>query len=878
MSGSEVGPRAAGAAGGAAVWLATVPEELFRRRFTDAPIPQAFLDPDGVFRAVNPAMSAVIGLPAEDLVGRSAADFTHPEDLGAAHRTLSDLLAGPQPSTSGTWRYVMDNGDVRWGLTSLLLIRDADGGPAYIASFVQDVTGERRAAADASEARDRLYRSEQRFRALIDRSADAALLVDRVGTITYASPALRSVLGYAPDEVLGCDGFAFVHPDDVATTRRHMAGVVEVPGPHRPFMLRLRAADGRYVATEEAVTNSLDDPLIGGLVLNLRDVSDRVAAERALAATERRYRDIVESAEEGIWVTDADGRTSFVNPRVTDMLGLPAADIVGRTAAGFVHPDDRAEVRRRLDTRTADGASRYEIRLLRADGSPVWVLVAARPLLGDGGDRAGTQAMLTDITDRKQMEEELRHSAVHDQLTGLANRALLEDRIELMLRQERRDGLGAVLFVDLDGFKLINDSFGHAAGDELLRVAATRLRSVVRGGDTVARFGGDEFVIVATDLSERDEAVVVARRILDALGLPVEVAGRQTVVTGSIGIAYTPAASAAALLRDADTAMYRAKQRGRGRVEIFEAAAQEAGRRDVGLVGDLRAALSRGRGLAVHYQPILDLTTGRVVGAEALVRWQHPDLGLLRPAQFLRLADRGKLLSRLDRWVFERAATQAAAWRAAGVVPADFVIAVNVCGRDLEDPRMPAVVREVLDRTGLPPSAVTLEVTEGAAAEGSEPALATLAALRADGVSVALDNFGTGASSLVSVKRIPADQIKIDRSFIEGTGRSDEDDAIVASLLQLGHAIGRECVAVGVETEEQLAVLRAGGCRLAQGHLWSGAVPGDGFPGAVRRLAGGWRRPTTKAPGAPERKAVVAIGSVRHCWSGSLSDRLGEVE
>jgi diguanylate cyclase (GGDEF)-like protein len=437
--------------------------------------------------------------------------------------------------------------------------------------------------------------------------------------------------------------------------------------------------------------------------------------------------------------------------------------------------------------------------------------------------------LLANAIDRDRSEQEIRHQALHDPLTGLPNRMLFVDRLGLALAQCERRGTGvAVLFLDLDHFKIVNDSYGHSAGDELLRALAARLVQGLRPGDTVARFGGDEFVVICDDLGDASEAERIAQRMIADMSRPFDIAGADHVVSASIGIALAEGArrDPEDLVREADAAMYRAKERGRGRSELYDELMRARALSRLRIEGELRTALDEGQ-LRLHYQPIVDLTTGGVRGVEALIRWQHPERGLLGPAEFISVAEETGAIIPVGTWVLHAACRQAAAWHAERPDDPPFFIAVNVSSRQIGHPAIVDTVAHVLAETGLDPGALHLEITESVLMDDPVANAATLERLRGLGARIALDDFGTGYSSLAYIRRFPIDVIKIDREFVPDVADNRADAAIVDAVVSMGRGLGASVIAEGVETPAQEASLRALGCTLAQGFLYARPAPAE---------------------------------------------------
>ena len=565
----------------------------------------------------------------------------------------------------------------------------------------------------------------------------------------------------------------------------------------------------------------------------VRDAIDAADRERTLAASletsERRFRSLVQNSSDVFLILDGDGTIAYQSPAVQRVLGYAQNEDWVRGIYDYVHPDDAGFLKGAIgELLEHPGAQRtVEMRIRHADGSWRTAEATGTNMMGEPAVR-GVVVNYRDITERKLLEEQLTHEAFHDPLTGLANRALFIDRVDHALARRAAPGRLAVLFMDLDDFKTINDSLGHAAGDLVLVAVAERLRGCLRPEDTVSRLGGDEFAILLEDadphLSER-----VAERMLETLRLPFEVGGKQVHLAASVGIAFGSAETRSAndVLRNADVAMYTAKSLGKGRAELFEASMHAAVLTRLELKADLERAVERSE-FRLRFQPVFDLRTGSLAAFEALLRWSHPTRGEVFPSEFVPLAEETGLIVPIGRWVLAEACLQARGWLDAGARELD--ISVNLSARQLREPRLVEAVREALAASNLPAERLILELTESSLMQDDE---GRLQALRDLGVRLALDDFGTGYSSLSYLARFPIGILKIDQSFVAQLGGEDEDSALVRSVIQLAAAMNMVTVAEGIERPAQLERVRDLGCDFAQGFLL--ASPMDA--GEARTLA-----------------------------------------
>jgi diguanylate cyclase (GGDEF)-like protein/PAS domain S-box-containing protein len=597
--------------------------------------------------------------------------------------------------------------------------------------------------------------------------------------------------------------------------------------------------------------------LVGRQVLSLlentslaRHLESRVVERTAeLRASEQRFQALVQHSSEAVILVDADGRVEYVSESMTRVFGYSEAHLLGRPLSRILDADPGVRLREGL-AEVAErpyGVLELELALRHHDGHQCTVQFTITNLL-DNPSVGGLVLNTRDISERRTLEDQLVHQAFHDSLTSLANRALFKDRVDHALaRTKRQTPSVAVLFLDLDGFKEVNDSLGHAAGDRLLIQVAERLHSCVRPSDTVARFGGDEFAVLIEDASDDIDVTQVAERVLEGLAKPFEVNGRELHVRGSMGIARmdSDVEGADQLLRNADLAMYRAKAAGRGGFARYDPEMHTELVQRVQLEADLRRALDEGE-LFLHYQPTFDLASGQLVGAEALARWRHPTRGLVPPTEFIPLAEASGLIRPLGAWVLREACRQAAEWqRSSASRDKHLTLNINLSGRQLQFPEVVDDVATALSESGLPPESLVLEMTESVLMDDSETVLDILRRIKQLGARLAIDDFGTGYSSLSYLHRFPVDMLKIDRSFVERLSRTSDNAELARTIVRLGQSLQLVTVAEGVEDSAQFLALRRMGCDVGQGFYFGrpmeseeiGRLLGEDVPAPDRRPA-----------------------------------------
>jgi diguanylate cyclase (GGDEF)-like protein/PAS domain S-box-containing protein len=771
--------------------------------------------PDGTVTYWNPAAETLYGWSRDEATGHPLAEL-----VGTAG---SQQLAGirAQLAAGGSWSGELwvrrRSGEPLPVSVTSTPVRGADGAVDAIISVSADITD--RKAADMAV---------RRLAAIVESSTDAILSKTPGGRITSWNDAAERLYGYSAEEAIGQHVSMVVPLDRIAELDEILAKVARGSTVDRLETVRIRK-DGSEIQVLLSVWPLYDeDGEVVGASTVTHDITDRLLAEQGREAAEVRFQTAFRRSASGMMICDLSMRPTSVNPAVCRMLGRRPEELLGRWWTEFGHAAE-TPLEVAVQVAVAEGRDSYsdERRYIQPSGTELWVQVNVDLARGATGEPLFFMAQLHDITGRKHIEAQLGHSALHDDLTGLPNRALLDDRlIHALAGAERGGSQTGVAFLDLDGFKNVNDALGHPTGDQLLVEVGHRLLASVRPADTVARFGGDEFVLVCEAVSI-DAMVGLAGRVTESLGRPFHVGGRTVSLHASLGITVSRRGStAAALLSEADAAMYHAKELGRGRAAVFDdslrtrAAALLEGERA------LRDAVDRHE-LVAYYQPIVDLRTNIAVGVEALVRWHTPDGRVVLRDDFIPLAESSGLIIRLGEAVLAQATADVARWNAGQPASPPLWVSVNLSAHQLSGPYLGGVVTGILRRTGLPSSLLHLEITETVVMDDITHSLEVLHDLKRLGVHLAIDDFGTGYSSLSYLQQMPFDVLKIDRSFVRALGSAADDASIVNAIVGLAGSLSMGCVAEGVETETQQEALAEMGCQLGQGYLWSRPLPPD---------------------------------------------------
>jgi diguanylate cyclase (GGDEF)-like protein/PAS domain S-box-containing protein len=719
------------------------------------------------------------------------------------------------------YRMVTRSGATKWLWERGQGVWDGQGQLHHLEGFVTDIS-------DRKQVELALQESEVRYRRVVEAQTDFILRSRPDTTITFANDALCEALGLSPEQVVGKRWEEFANPDDLQRQAFKQLALLTPKNP-RCFVENRDVRAGGIIGWTQWLNEGVFDDM--GQLIEIqsvgRDITNLKQIEEALRHSEERLRLVTENMQDLVCLHHLDGHFTYATPSSQTLLGFAASELIGRSPYELIHPDDCDLVRREVHTPALAGKTGravYRIRHKTADY--LWLETLSQPVFNEQNDVTQVQTTSRNVSDRVKMEQQLKYDALHDSLTALPNRDRLMQRLDLALKRSKQHSTFqfAVLFLDLDNFKVVNDSLGHLVGDELLMAVAQQLVQFIRDTDIAARLGGDEFVILIEEIDHIQDAVVIAERILASLRQPFVVADREVVITTSIGIVsgddrYERAID---LLRDADLAMYRAKHSGRAQYAIFDPTMHFRVTQRLHLEQDLRKALERSE-LLLYYQPIVALDTLQVIGFEALVRWQHPQRGLVSPCEFIAIAEETGLIKPLGQWVLATACNQLADWQQQHPHKS-LKMSVNLSVQQLQ-PALISQIEAVLTASQIAPHTLVLELTESMLAQNIEITQDLLAQIKQLGIRLSIDDFGTGYSSLSYLSRLPVDYLKIDRAFVNPDKTNARNQVIAESIMALSDLLGLEAVAEGIETPEQLAWLKQLGCQQGQGYLFSTPVP-----------------------------------------------------
>jgi diguanylate cyclase (GGDEF)-like protein/PAS domain S-box-containing protein len=811
-------------------------EELLRSIVQEVDVGLLLQDASAKIWLSNQTALDLLGLTEDQLLGRTSYDpawnvihedgslfpgSTHPVPQAIATRqAVHHVVMGVyRPATS----------DRVWLLVSAVPQFDEEGNLRFVVCSFIDITKQK-------QVEQALQDREEFLRSVYEGSEEAIFVIDvgEDGEFYYAgtNPVYTRFTGIASDGIEGKTPEQAYSPENAKAARLRYQECVDV---------------GQMIAYEEFMGFQGQDHWWFTRLTPLRDRQFRIyriigastnitelkQAEQALQQSEAWFRLLAENMQDLVCLHSPDGDFLYVSPSCKSVIGMSPEALLGVDPFTLIHPDDRDRVYQEGYLSALEGSLvSMTYRMRKANGEYVWLETLAKPILDEAGNVIQFQTASRDVTERILSQEQLKHDARHDSLTGLANRNLLMERLEFELKRATRypHYTFAVLFLDLDRFKVINDSLGHLAGDELLVMIARKLEALIRPVDLAARLGGDEFVLVLEDVEGVQNVLRVAERVVDGLQIPYILEAREVFTSASVGIvlgtnAYPVASD---LLRDADIAMYRAKANGKARYAIFDPEMHQWAIQQLQMENDLRQAL-KDQALVLHYQPIVSLKTGALTGFEALVRWQHPQKGLILPAKFIPTAEEIGLIHSLGVWAMGEACQQLSAWQQEFDIARSLHISVNLSAKQLREPDFIEQIDRILAETGLEGNRLVLEITESVLIDNAEEITTLMLQLRERSIQLCIDDFGTGYSSLSYLHRLPVNALKVDRSFVSRMGDQGENKEIVETIVTLAEQLGCTAVAEGVETLQQLHQLRAFGCELGQGFLFAKPLPAEGI-------------------------------------------------
>ncbi|MEA5508844.1 PAS domain S-box protein [Crocosphaera sp. UHCC 0190] len=906
-------------------------EKKFRMLFEQASTGMGLANTEGQLINVNQVLCELVGYTSEELLKKRCSDITHPEDREKEARLAQQLLSGKIDSYCLEKRYITKNNRTIYALLQVTLIRDLEGKPLHLLGQTSDIT-------EQTQKDIALQESEERLSRIITTISDGLLVINAQGTVCFMNPAAEDIFGRSQEQLIN-------HPLGLPLGDDQPTEIFIQHPQHQLIIAQMRVADINWQGKK-------------AYLVSLRNITENYQAQQALCQSEEKYRQIVETATEGIWIIDDQNQTTFVNEQMAEMLGYTVEEMMGKSLFDCMDKSEYSIAQQMILQRRQGVGETHDFKFLRQDGREIWTLISTNPLFDAKGNYVGALGMITDITERKrieqalskseqrlegiltsiqdvvwsvnstfseliylnpaaqllfghsleyfyqkvdlwrelvhaedqeliqyhrqvllekgsaefqyrivrpdgqirwlysrsrvvydqegkiiridgldtditekkQAEEQLRYNATHDSLTNLPNRILFMDRLEHALeRQKRRPAFCfAVLFLDLDEFKVVNDSLGHGIGDKLLREIAIRLNKCLRSDDTLARLGGDEFAILLEDIGDVKDAIKIAKRIHQDLTQPFNLEAQDVFINTSIGIALSISEyqAAAEILRDADTAMYRAKADGKACYAIFDQKMHDHAVTRLQLETDLRKAIER-KEFQLYYQPIISLKSGKLTGFEALIRWQHPQRNLVFPGHFIPIAEETGLIIPMGEWILEEACQQLKTWQTQFPEFPDLKVSVNLSSKQLRYTNLIDTLDRILEKTQLESHFLKVEITESLLMENIQAATEILLQIKRRRIEICLDDFGTGYSSLSYLHRFPVNTLKIDRSFVMRMEKNNENSEIIRAIISLAHILDMEIIAEGVETASQLAQLKQLGCEQGQGYFFAKPLPKD---------------------------------------------------
>ena len=788
------------------------------------------LDLDGNYTFVNEVNCRFLGYTKEEMTGMNSRQHMDEETANTLYQTYRELYLTGKPIESLEVASIRKDGTKVVYETSVTLITDSKGKPTGFRGVSRDITSRKR-------MEEQIRESEERYRNIVEQMEDGYFETDLLGKLTFVNDAECRSIGFSREELVGTDSQLFTDTDTFQELSRTFAEVYRTGIPVRAHAFEVTRRNKAKAFHEISVSLIKDsDGKPTGFRGISRDVTERRTMEEAIRQSEERYRTIIEEMEEWYFEADRAGNILFFNDLLAKGLGYFHKDLTGENFRAFVREEDIGTVYQTFHQvyETGEAIRNFPYELVRPDGDTTFTEFSIFPQTDSEDKILGFRGVGRDITERKRAEERIQYLATHDTLTGLPNRLMFNQLLNHAIQgAQRYKRQLAVFFIDLDRFKIINDTLGHEAGDQLLQEIAMRLREALRAVDVIARLGGDEFVILIEEVSEQSQAATVAHNILSTVIKPMMIMGQECRVTASIGISIYPkdAKDEQSLMKTADIAMYAAKEEGKNNYQFYSKGIKSQSIERLLIETNLRQALKR-KELYLHYQAKLDFKSTAITGVEALLRWENPSIGSVTPLQFIPVAEETGLIVPIGRWVLQTACVQNVAWQKEGLPP--ICMAVNLSLRQLMDAGLIEDIKKALAVSGMNPDLLELEITESMVMHNPARMIKVLAKIKEIGVRLAIDDFGTGYSSLSQIKHFPIDTLKVDRSFIRNIPDDSEDKAITDAIIAMGKTLSLTVVAEGVETKEQMDFLKEHACDEMQGYYFSKPILPEQFADLLR--------------------------------------------
>ena len=805
-------------------------EEKYRNILENIEDGYVELDVSGNFIFFNEALCRIQGYPREELIKKTYRDLMDEENTKKMFTRYNKVYTTGESEKEVPYEIITKSGDRRHLETSITPMKDAAGRIFAFRGIVRDRT-------ESRHAEEVLRQNEEKYRAMIETIQDGYFEIDLNGKYTFVNDVICQHLKYSREELIGHSPKLYQSPENLKKNVAAFNKVYETGKPVNSFEMQVTRKDGTIQISEVSISlirNTQGKPI--GFRGISRDITKRKQMEETIRESEERYRTIIEEMEEWYFETDLTGNITFFNDIFANVLGYSQKELTGMNFRDFIKKEDSDSVYRLFNQvyKTGKSTKNFPYKFVRLDGTVTSAEFSIFPKWDKEAKIAGFRGVGHDITERKRAEERIQYLATHDGLTGLPNRVMFSQLLNHAIQAARRyKRQFAVFFIDLDRFKIINDTLGHEAGDQLLQEIATRFRQTLRAVDVIARMGGDEFVILIEEVSDLSQVATVAHKILATAIKPIMIMGEECRVTASIGISSYPkdGEEEQSLLKNADIAMYFAKEEGKNNFQFYSKDIKSQSIERLSIETNLRFALERNE-LSLHYQAKLDFKTNAITGVEALLRWNNPALGVVTPTQFIPVAEETGLIVPIGRWVLKTACAQNVAWQRQGL-PA-VCIAVNLSLRQLLDENLIEDIEKALKNSGMSPGLLELEITESMVMHSPTRMIGVLAKIKNLGVRLAIDDFGTGYSSLAQIKHFPVDTLKVDRSFIRNIPQDAEDKAITEAIIAMGKTLSLTVVAEGVETQDQMDFLKDHSCDEMQGYHFSKPIAPDQFADLLR--------------------------------------------